>query len=180
MQSPWLRHPTHAYLDEQISGNRASPYKHCMKKLIFFISFLVLTLSGNGQSNKLYHDSLLTIMIKKQIGFPYDDGPDSSGVTLIKIYKQQDSLKMDIVYASAARFALANDGGLKKRINKYKERFPDGYKTYIPIYFVYDNGNSIVPTAATATKTLSQKIKRLGKKVHVLDPISIPGYAPVH
>ena len=180
MQSPWLRHPTHAYLDEQISGNKASPYKHRMKKLIFLISFLVLAIISKSQSNKLYHDSLLTIMIKKQIGFPYDDGPDSSGVTLIKIYKQQDSLKLDIVYASAARFALSHDGGLIKRINRYKDKFPNGYKAFVPLYFVYDNGNSIVPTAATATKTLSQKIKSLGKKVHVLDPISIPGYAPVH
>lgn len=151
-----------------------------MKKIIFLISFLMLVISVKSQSNKLFHDSLLTILIKKQIGFPYDDGPDSSGVTLIKIYKQQDSLKMVIVYASAARFALAQDGGLKKRINKYKEKFPDGYKTYIPVYFVYDSGNGIVPADPNAAKILSQKIKSLGKRVHVLDPINIPGYAPVH
>lgn len=106
---------------------------------------------------------------------------DSSGITLIKVSKKADSLHVDIIYSSSNRYNLSRDEGIRYRLNKYKETFPDQYLAYVPIYFdFYLEGEHKIPIDNNYKVELEQQIKLLGDKSHVLKPVKINGYQTVH
>jgi hypothetical protein len=152
-----------------------------MKRFIFSFPLLILALVTYGQTSDESYDSLLTKTIQKQIIFPDSNGIYSSGATIIRVYKGKDSLHLDILYASGTEFNLADDKGLRRRFNKHKDRFPDGYSAVVPLYFdMYKEGDEMIPLNIDSSQALQQKIKTLEKKYRVIRPIHFSGYPTVH
>lgn len=151
-----------------------------MKQLIPGIAFLFFYQNFYGQLHKLSYDSSLIIDLRKNVGFPYNNnGTDSSGVALIRFFKNNDSLFIRSLYSSDNRFILENDKALIQRLNfKYKATFPNGYNVIIPLYFdYYKQGESDHYTGYD--NYLKREIKKLGNKIHVLMPVTIAGNEPV-
>jgi len=143
--------------------------------LLFFSSF------SFGQTTTHSCDSLFRKAIQKQIAFPYSNIADSSGATLIKVLKNGDSLYIDLLYTSSNQFDLNSDKGIRYRLNKYKENFPNGYLVYVPIYFdFYLEGEHKIPLDNNLKVELKRHIKMLGDKAHILTPVTIEGYQTVH
>jgi hypothetical protein len=152
-----------------------------MIRLILGFLFLSVSCFSFGQMNKNCCDSLLKKAIQKQIAFPYSNNIiDSSGATLIKVSKSGDSLYIDILFTSSNQYSLENDMGIRHRLNKYKEKFPDQYLVYVPIYFdFYLEGNHKIPLNNIFEAQLEGCIKMLGNNVDILKPVMIEGYQTV-
>jgi hypothetical protein len=152
-----------------------------MKKYIFSFSLFILALATYGQTSAEAYDSLLTRTIQKQIIFPDSNGIYSTGVTIIRVYKNNDSLHLDVLYASGTEFNLTDDKELRRRFNMHKDRFPNGYSAVVPLYFdMYKEGDEMIPLNIDSSKALEQEIKTIEKKYRVIRPIHISGYPTVH
>jgi hypothetical protein len=152
-----------------------------MKRFIHSFPLLILAMVSYGQTTMVAYDSLLIRTIQKQIIFPDSNGIYSTGATIIRVYKNNDSLYLDILYASGTEFNLADDKELRRRFNVHKDRFPNGYSAVVPLYFdMYKEGDEMIPLNIDSSNALQQEIKTIEKKYRVIRPIHISGYPTVH
>ena len=133
---------------------------------------------SQGQVGKTSSDLTMIKALGQNILYPYCHGCDSSGLSLVKVYKYKDSLRVRSLYASDSRFNLEEDMQFIRRLNlKYKQRFSEGYTAIVPIYFYYYSEREVPdPIHPVAKSTLESKIKELTGKVHILKPITVAGY----
>jgi len=150
-----------------------------MKFITLILAFFLCCLLSQGQTITQSPDSLLRKIIQKNIVYPYFQGYDSSGVALIKIFKNKDSLTLTVLYASGIQFDIEEDENIILRINKSKDWFPNGYSALIPVYFYYHKEGYDIPVSNIAEAALQNHVKKLGKKVHLLSPIPIDGFETV-
>lgn len=144
----------------------------------FFLSFLLLaSLNSSAQKG---HDYRFDTLLKKKIFFslPNCVDCDSTGISIIEVYKLNDSIKIKSWYSSGYGYNFEKDNRLTKRLNtELIDTIPVGYHAVIPLYFYYKNDAGIVSSPSNkAGSAAEKKIRKLKRKSVVLEPVIITKY----
>jgi hypothetical protein len=152
-----------------------------MKQFLLCTIFLFSITCCNAQKNhRHYYDSLLQKNLQKYIGHPDCNTCDSAGMVLLHFFKIKDSIHIDILYASDRIY----EGDIKNAVRwinkRSKAAFRNKYRALVPLYFRYVKADGDAPEIRERQKILlQQQIKKQRHKAHILQPVTIIGYAPV-
>jgi hypothetical protein len=150
-----------------------------MKKELFSLVFLFFVLPAMAQDQDRY-DSIIRKAVARYIGHPDCDVCDSAGLALLKIFKKNDSIQVQVLYASEPMYNIESYKNLSPWLNKrYGKLFKNKYKVLVPVYFRYDTEKQHAPLVSSTQKAiLTKQAKKRGRKIHLAQPVTILGYEP--
>lgn len=151
-----------------------------MKKELFSLVFLFFVLPAMAQDQDRY-DSIIRKAVARYIGHPDCDVCDSAGIALLKIFKADDSLQLQVLYASEPIYNIESYKNLGPWLHKrYGSLFKNKYKVMLAVYFRYTTEKRDAPLVSpTQNAVLKKQAKKQGRKTQLAEPVTIMGYAPV-
>ena len=148
-----------------------------MRKLILIILFAGFFQIVFGQERIDSLNKMVKRILQNNISVPEYEETSSSGLTLIKLSKVNDSILVNSLFCSAEEFNVANDKSLIRSLNRYyKNKLPNNYEVFVALYFTsYNSKGSLVPYPQGSEEMLKLKL-RLLKKRNVLNPVIIVAF----
>src|SRR5436305_7862163 len=109
-------------------------------RTILFISILntmrIFSYSQNCQAH--LNQNFIEKVINRSMPLPDNIECNNTGISVLKIYKETDSVKMMSLYYSCSDYDFSSSKYLSKALNKYcKDSIPDKCAIVVPIYFYY-------------------------------------------
>jgi len=152
-----------------------------MKQCALVFIIFSIALNAAAQKNTRFTDSVIKKIMLRIVAHPDCDVCDSTGIALLKVCKEKDSMQVKVVYASAAIYVIETDKYIARWLNKkYKELFKNKYKVLMPLYFQYYKENTTaIPLSDSQMKIVKKQIKKQGRNIHTTNAVSIVGYAPM-
>jgi hypothetical protein len=142
-----------------------------MKKKYFSIFILsAFWFSSYGQNCETdINQDFIKKIIDRNIDIPYGVECDYTGIGLVEIYKENDSVKMKSIYYSCSAYDFSNQRSLSKALNKYcKDSIPETCKIICPIIYYYNDNDSLQKPAEYKFAAMNQNIARFKKKKNVI------------
>lgn len=152
-----------------------------MRKLLLTLLVLFSLSPAPAQMlNKSTIDSIVIKSIQRNIFSPAIVEPGSVGISVIEVYIQNDSIKIQSLYSSGEGYDFTNDKYLVSGLNKaLMQKIPNYYKAIVPVYFHYSDGAEHKPPAI-AQEEAQKKINTLKGTANVLDPVVLILYSSKH
>lgn len=150
-----------------------------MKKIYILLALCIVFSAACYSQKKTCHDSLITRTIERYINPPDCIDCDYTGISLLKIYREDDSVKIKTIYASGNGYNFDNDKGLSKGLTLKCKNYIGIKDTIVaPVYFYYNNGTLNLPSEKS-NSTANKKLRGLGKEMMLLEKIIITSYPAV-
>jgi hypothetical protein len=146
--------------------------------IFFFVLFYSAPFAQEGSES--YQDSLVLRTLQRALDSPQYPG-DSSGVIVIQVQKERDSIWLEPIYNSMRQYSLPLFRHIQSRLSfKNLQTISDGYKRIITVYLHFYTQSGKCSYPSEEIKLLAEKkVEALKRNIKVLTPITIIWYEPI-